>query len=127
MLPPAATADLARFRLQFARDMKVRIIVDHESMVDLATFHWTDLRFRQILLEIDHLFGGLNILICGDFFQFPLVRSEAVRPSYIERFREKGNRGNVGAGGGASQRSPRCSVAHALKKGRGKRYVVHTR
>ena len=37
-----------------------------------------DLRFRQIFPGIDRPFGGLNCLICGDFFQLPPVGSEAL-------------------------------------------------
>jgi ATP-dependent DNA helicase PIF1 len=54
------------------------LIIDEKSMVDLATLHWIDLRFRQIFPGTDRPFGGLNILICGDFFQLPPVGSEAL-------------------------------------------------
>jgi hypothetical protein len=69
-------ASLIAFQRLF-RDTRY-LIIDEKSMVDLATLHWIDLRFRQIFPGIDRPFGGLNCLICGDFFQLPPVGSEAL-------------------------------------------------
>jgi hypothetical protein len=72
-LPSASLMALQRL----FRDTRY-LIIDEKSMVDLATLHWIDLRFRQIFPGIDRPFGGLNCLICGDFFQLPPVGSEAL-------------------------------------------------
>jgi len=50
------------------------LIIDEKSMVDLKTLSLIDDRLRAILPAFSHLpFGGLNILLCGDFFQLPPV------------------------------------------------------
>jgi ATP-dependent DNA helicase PIF1 len=59
------------------RDIRY-LIINEKSMVDLATLHRIDLRFRKIFPGTDCPFGGLNVLICGEFFQLPLVGLEAL-------------------------------------------------
>ena len=50
------------------------LIIDEKSMIDLKTLSLIDDRLRAILpASSDKLFGGLNVLLCGDFFQLPPV------------------------------------------------------
>jgi ATP-dependent DNA helicase PIF1 len=49
------------------------LIIDEKSMIDLNTLSLIDDRLRAIFPSTDQIFGGLNILLCGDFFQLPPV------------------------------------------------------
>ena len=50
------------------------LIIDEKSMIDLKTLSLIDDRLRAILpASSDKPFGGLNVLLCGDFFQLPPV------------------------------------------------------
>jgi hypothetical protein len=50
------------------------LIIDEKSMIDVKMLSLIDDRLRAILPAGSHLpFGGLNVLLCGDFFQLPPV------------------------------------------------------
>jgi ATP-dependent DNA helicase PIF1 len=50
------------------------LMVDKKSMIDLKMFSLVDDRLRAIFpATSDRPFGGINVLICGDFFQLPPV------------------------------------------------------
>jgi ATP-dependent exoDNAse (exonuclease V) alpha subunit len=50
------------------------LIIDEKSMIDLTTLSLIDNRLRAILPATSDLrFGGINVLLCGDFFQLPPV------------------------------------------------------
>ena len=50
------------------------LIIDEKSMIDLKMLSLIDDRLREIFPASSHLlFGGINILLCGDFFQLPPV------------------------------------------------------
>ena len=50
------------------------LIIDEKSMIDIKTLSLIDDRLRAILPATSHLpFGGVNVLLCGDFFQLPPV------------------------------------------------------
>lgn len=50
------------------------LIVDEKSMIDIKTLSLIDDRLRSILPATSGLpFGGINVLLCGDFFQLPPV------------------------------------------------------
>jgi len=50
------------------------LIIDEKSMIDLRTLSLIDDRLRAILPARSYEpFGGINVLLCGDFFQLPPV------------------------------------------------------
>jgi PIF1-like helicase len=50
------------------------LIIDEKSMIPLKTLAMMDQRLRQIFPEKqDEFFGGINVFLCGDFFQLPSV------------------------------------------------------
>ena len=50
------------------------LIIDEKSMIDIKTLSLIDDRLRAILpAHSDQPFGGVNVLLCGDFFQLPPV------------------------------------------------------
>jgi len=53
------------------------LIIDEKSMLSLKQLGWLDRRCRQIFPNCaNEVFGGLNIILCGDFFQLPPVGSK---------------------------------------------------
>jgi hypothetical protein len=58
------------------------LIIDEKSMIDLQCLSLIDNRLRAILPDnASYPFGGLNILLCGDFFQLPPVGGRALYAS----------------------------------------------
>jgi ATP-dependent exoDNAse (exonuclease V) alpha subunit len=50
------------------------LIIDEKSMIDIKMLSLIDDRLRAILPAYsDQPFGGVNVLLCGDFFQLPPV------------------------------------------------------
>ena len=49
------------------------IIIDEMSMMGLRMFAWVDKRLRQATGKLDSPFGGLSIILIGDFGQLPPV------------------------------------------------------
>ena len=59
------------------------LMVDKKSMIDLKMFSLVDGHLRAIFPTTSHWpFGGINVLICGDFFQLPPVGG---KPLYAYR------------------------------------------
>ena len=55
------------------------LIIDEKSMIDLKTLSLINDRLRAIFPASSDLpFGGLNVLLCGDFFQLPPVVGKAL-------------------------------------------------
>ena len=80
------TSDLSTATLQslqaLFQDIRF-VIIDEKSMIDLKILSIIDDRLRLIFPDMsDQAFGGLNILLCGDFFQLPPVNG---RPLYATR------------------------------------------
>ena len=58
------------------------LIIDEKSMIDLKTLSLIDDRLRAILPHNAHYpFGGINVLLCGDFFQLLPVGGRALYSS----------------------------------------------
>jgi hypothetical protein len=50
------------------------LIINEKSMIDVRTLSLIDDRFRAIFPASSHQpFGGINVILCGDFFQLPPV------------------------------------------------------
>ena len=60
------------------------LIIDEKSMIDLRCLSLIDDRLQAILPHnSSYPFGGLNVLLCGDFFQLPPVGGRALYSSVI--------------------------------------------
>jgi ATP-dependent exoDNAse (exonuclease V) alpha subunit len=75
---PLTGARLARLQTQW---MGIKfLIIDEKSMLGLKTLAMIDSRLRQLIPRGSHLpFGGLHVVLCGDFAQLPPVGD---RPLY---------------------------------------------
>ena len=57
------------------------LILDEKSMIDVKTLSMIDNRLRAVCpLRSEEPFGGINILLCGDFFQLPPVGGQPLFP-----------------------------------------------
>lgn len=55
------------------------LIIDEKSMIGLRMLHWVDIRCRQAFPHRhQEPFGGLNVILAGDFFQLPPVRARSL-------------------------------------------------
>jgi ATP-dependent DNA helicase PIF1 len=74
--------DLSRTTIQALQEKFTSIrfvIIDEKSMINLQTLSIIDDRLRLIFPDrADTPFGGINILLCGDFFQLPPVTGRAL-------------------------------------------------
>ena len=81
-----STATLQSLQALF-RDCRF-LIIDEKSMISLRTLSVIDDRLRAMFPACsDSPFGGINVLLCGDFFQLPPVGGQplfASRQSHIE-------------------------------------------
>ena len=80
-----STATLQSLQAMF-KDSRF-LMIDEKSMMDLKMLSLIDNRLRVIIpATSDQPFGGINILLCGDFFQLPPVGGKplyTLRPSHI--------------------------------------------
>ncbi len=79
------TADLSTATLQALQALFQPcqfLIIDEKSMIDLKMLSLIDTRLRAICPQNDQPFGGVNILLCGDFYQLPPVGGQ---PLYFLR------------------------------------------
>ncbi len=53
-------------------------MIDEKSMLGLRQLHWLDSRLCQIFPSSTQPFGGLNVLLLGDFCQLPSVGERAL-------------------------------------------------
>ncbi|EAQ83491.1 hypothetical protein CHGG_09895 [Chaetomium globosum CBS 148.51] len=64
------------------------LVIDEKSMLGLKTLAWIDQRLREVFPENrDEFFGGLSVILIGDFFQLPPVLN---KPLYSTRDDLKG-------------------------------------
>ena len=52
------------------------LIIDEKSMVGLKELYWIDSRLRTIMSNPETEFGGVNVILCGDFYQLPPIASK---------------------------------------------------
>ena len=64
---------------------KKYIIIDEMSMLGQHTFTWIDKQLRQATAKYDKPFGGMSIILIGDFAQLPPVGDKTLfnKPSII--------------------------------------------
>ncbi|KJZ68018.1 hypothetical protein HIM_03883 [Hirsutella minnesotensis 3608] len=78
---PLSAIDKAQLQKKL-RDIKY-LIVDEKSMLGLRQLSWIDDRLREAFPNRnEEFFGGLNILLVGDFFQLPPVLQ---KPLYYDK------------------------------------------
>ncbi|KAM4062456.1 PIF1-like helicase [Hirsutella rhossiliensis] len=78
---PLAAIDKAQLQKK-VKDIKY-LIVDEKSMLGLRQLSWIDDRLREAFPNRnEEFFGGLNILLVGDFFQLPPVLQ---KPLYYDK------------------------------------------
>ena len=76
-----STATLQSLQALF-RDCRF-LMIDEKLMIDLKMLSLIDDRLQVIFLAASHRpFGGINVLLCGDFFQLPPVGG---KPLYSRR------------------------------------------
>jgi len=51
------------------------LIIDEISMIDCKTFKRLNTELVKLKSNKDELFGGVNIIVLGDFLQFPSVNT----------------------------------------------------
>ena len=66
---PLSRADIVRLRSDVGKTCKL-IVLDEVSMISREIMHWVDCRLQEIFGS-DELFGGVSLLLAGDFFQIP--------------------------------------------------------
>ncbi|KID82377.1 ATP-dependent DNA helicase PIF1 [Metarhizium guizhouense ARSEF 977] len=78
---PLSTVDKAQLQKKL-KDIKY-LIIDEKSMLGLRQLSWIDDRLREAFpSRNEDFFGGLNILLVGDFFQLPPVLQ---KPLYYDK------------------------------------------
>jgi ATP-dependent exoDNAse (exonuclease V) alpha subunit len=69
------------------------LVIDEKSMLGLQTLGWIDSRLRQVFPDRqDEWFGGVSILLVGDFFQLPPVQQ---KPLYSNGAIPRAGNGNT--------------------------------
>ena len=66
---PLSYEELCEFSIKVKKDRVGLIIIDEVSTLTTRMFHLFDLRFRQLLEKDDIPFGGVKVVLCGDFMQ----------------------------------------------------------
>jgi hypothetical protein len=75
---------------------KILIIMDEVSMMDVIMLSHINQRLQEVL-ESSHLFGGLSILMCGDFQQLPPTSGCALFRAVLNESLEEGKPSSCGA------------------------------
>jgi len=66
------------FSLQIRLEDVHFLVIDEKSTVSLKLMSQVDQRLRQIRADRDNYFGGISIVLCGDFYQLAPVGDEAL-------------------------------------------------
>ncbi|EAQ84302.1 hypothetical protein CHGG_10706 [Chaetomium globosum CBS 148.51] len=65
------------------------LVIDEKSMLGLKTLGWIDRRLREIFPEKNNFsFGGLSVILIGDFFQLPPVLNKPIYAEYDRSMKE---------------------------------------
>lgn len=90
------------------------LLIDEVSMLDSHLFDALDAIGRAVCPDGTHRpFGGLQLILCGDFFQWGLLRLEPMRPR--SRPRALGTARSAPLSAPRSRRSlPTCPCAHRM-------------
>ena len=58
-------------------------MIDKKSMLGLRMLGWIDWRLREIFPQCnDEFFGGISVILIGDFFQLPPVLNKPIYADY---------------------------------------------
>lgn len=68
------------------------LVVDEVSMLPPDVLEKLDYVARHIRKRPDQVFGGLQVVFCGDFLQLPPINFKVPRRKYEKHFEQKGNR-----------------------------------
>ncbi|OXV10620.1 hypothetical protein Egran_01619, partial [Elaphomyces granulatus] len=66
------------------------LIIDEKS-IGLKELHWIDSRLRTIMSKPESEFGGLNVILFGDFYQLPPVCSKPITVVLDQVMRQNGD------------------------------------
>jgi hypothetical protein len=56
----------------------IYLVIDEMSMLGQKSLYWIDQRTKQITGKMKEPFGGLSVILCGDFGQLPPVKDRAL-------------------------------------------------
>ena len=70
--------ELKEFSQLIKKDKIGLIIIDEVSTMTTRQFHILDRRFRQVMEKDDIPFGGINVILCGDFMQNDAIGGDAL-------------------------------------------------
>ena len=59
------------------KDLKY-LIIDEMSMLSLVNMFWLDIRLKEATGKKDTLFGGVSVIMLGDFAQLPPVGGKSL-------------------------------------------------
>ena len=77
--------NLSKLRSRFDTNTLCLLIIDEISFVGSNFFGRLEQRLREIMAEKDLPFGGLAVLLLGDFFQLPPVAATSLYSSVIQQ------------------------------------------
>jgi ATP-dependent exoDNAse (exonuclease V) alpha subunit len=66
-------------------DIIERIVLDEVSMVRADGLDWIDLKLREVK-QVDLPFGGIQMVVVGDFFQLPPIVSPKEKPHFKKQY-----------------------------------------
>ena len=90
-IKPLDYQDLYEFSQKVKKDGIGLIIIDEVSTMTTRMFHLLDLRFRQLMEKDDIPFGGVKVVLCGDFMQNESIGGDSlyVNSLLVARYNHK--------------------------------------